>query len=167
MLKKSPASLPIARILQIRPRRLGAPRLGRQVRLPRAILASLPAAQGTGGGDLLRRGRGAGRVGALAEGAEELDDGLGGEVLVVVVVDLNHGGVDAGAETLDFDEGEEAVGGGLAFLDVEVFLDGLDDDVTSAAAELARSLETHKKDLISSHTIFHYYFRRGGKLLSA
>ena len=142
--KKSPASLPIARILQIRPRRLGTPRLGRQVRLPRAILASLPAAEGTGGGDLLRRGRGACGVGALAEGAEELDDGLGGEVLVVVVVDLDHGGVDAGAKALDFDEGEEAVRGGLALLDVEVLLDGLDDDVASTATELAGGLERYK-----------------------
>lgn len=69
-----------------------------------------------------------------------MDGGLGGEILVVVVIDLDHGGVDAGAEALDLEEGEEAVLGGLATLDAQVASDGLDDGVGAAAAELAGSL---------------------------
>lgn len=74
------------------------------------------------------------------EGVEELLGGLGREVLVVIVVDLDHGGVDAGAETLDLEEGEEAVGRGLALLDAEVLRDGLDDGVGATTAKLAGSL---------------------------
>lgn len=120
-------SLPLSSLcydLQVCPRLLDAPRLIQQVRLPVAVLARLPAAEGSRGGDL-----GIGVGGGLLESREELLDGLGGEVLVVVVVDLDHGGVDAGAEALDLDEGEEAVLGGLALLDAEVLTDGLDNGV--------------------------------------
>lgn len=121
----------IHNVLQVRPRLLDAPRLVQQVRLAVAVLARLPAGERARGGDLCG---GANGGGALLEGREQGDGGLGGEVLVVVVVDLDHGGVDAGAEALDLDEGEEAVGGGLALLDAEVGGDGLDDGVGAAAA---------------------------------
>lgn len=114
-------------ILQVGPRSLSSPGLREQVRLAGAVLACASAAEGAGLGDA--DGGGIGGSGAGLEGLEELDDGLGGEVLVVVVVDLDHGGVDAGAEALDFEDGEEAVSCGLALLDAEVVLDGLDDDV--------------------------------------
>lgn len=58
---------------------------------------------------------------------EGLEKGLrlfGCQVLVEVVVDLDHGGVDAGAETFDFGEGEEAVFGCFAVVDAEVCFDG-------------------------------------------
>lgn len=55
---------------------------------------------------------------------------------------MDHGGVDAGAEALDLDEGEEAVGRRLALLDAEVLLDGFDNDVGSAAAQLAGGLSS-------------------------
>lgn len=93
-----------------------------------AVLAGVTAREGSGG----RRLNG-GRVGALLEALEELADGVGGQILVVFVVDLDHGGVDAGAEAFDLDEGEETVGGGLALLDAEFLLDGLDDDVGTAS----------------------------------
>lgn len=53
----------------------------------------MSAAEGPGNGGLDRGGGG----GALLESIEELDDSLGCQVLVEVVVDLNHRGVDAGA----------------------------------------------------------------------
>lgn len=129
-------SLPLFSLLnlQIGPRRLGAPGLGCQVRLARAVLAGLAAAEGPSLGGLAGGG-------AVLEVLEQLGDRLGRQVLVVVVVDLDHGGVDAGAQALDLDKGEEAVGGGLALLDAELLLDGLDDDVGAAAAELAGSLQ--------------------------
>lgn len=71
---------------------------------------------------------------------EERDRGFRGQVFVVIVIDLDHWGVDAGAETFDFDEGEEAVFGCLAGFDAEVVGDGFDNDVASAASELAGSL---------------------------
>jgi hypothetical protein len=122
-----------SRLLQIRSRLLNAPGLPCKIRLASAVLARIAAAQRAGARDLLGGGAACGRS-TLLEGREELDGGLGGEVLVVVVVDLDHGGVDAGAEALDLDEGEEAIGGGLALLDAEVGLDGLDNGVRAAAA---------------------------------
>jgi hypothetical protein len=53
---------------------------------------------------------------------------------------LHHGSVDASAEALDFDEGEETVGRGFTLLDAEVLFDGLDDGVGAASAELAGGL---------------------------
>src|SRR5262249_17503510 len=47
---------------------------------------------------------------------ENLAKALGGEVLVVVVVDLRHRCVDASAETLDFDPREFAVFGHFALI---------------------------------------------------
>lgn len=121
-------------ILQIGPRRLDTPGLGRQVRRAGAVLAGLAAAKGAGRGGLTGGS-------TLLEVLEQLGDGRGRQVLVVVVVDLDHGGVDAGTQALDLDKGEEAVGRGLALLDAELLLDGLDDDVGTAATELAGSLE--------------------------
>lgn len=123
--------------LQILPRRLGTPGLARQTRQPGAVLARLAAAQRPRLGDFC----GLANVGgALLQGRQQRLDRLGRQVLVVVVVDLDHGRVGAGAEALDLDEGEEAVGGGLALLDAQVLRDGLDDGVAAAAAELAGRL---------------------------
>lgn len=118
-----------AHLLQIRPCLLDTPWLLRQVRLPLAVLASLPSTQRAGSRhlDVLRSS--AGCLGAGLEGSEELDSRFGGQVLVVVVVDLDHGSVDAGTEAFDLDESEETVGGGLALLDAEVVDDRLDDGV--------------------------------------
>ena len=102
-----------------------------------AVLACLSAGERAGSGHLDIAG---GRGSALLERLEELNGGLGGKVFVVVVVDLDHGGVDASSETLHLDEGEESVGGCLALLDAEFLLDRFHDRVGSAAAELARSL---------------------------
>lgn len=84
-------------------------------------------------------GLGAGGGGFLERGEESLDR-LRGQVLVVVVVDLDHGGVDASTQAFDLDVGEEAVLGGVAGGDTEVLVDGLDDRVGAAAAELAGGL---------------------------
>ena len=127
-------SIPSVVSLQITARLLDAPRLARQVRQAGAVLARVPPAHGARLGRLAHVGH------ALLEGGQQRLHGLGGQVLVVVVVDLHHGGVDAGAQALDLEEGEEAVGRGLALLDAQVLLDGLDDDVAAAAAELAGCL---------------------------
>lgn len=99
-----------------------------------AVLAGVAAGHwarlgefGAGGGGLLERG-------------EEGLDCLRGEVLVVVVVDLDHGGIDASTQALNLDVGEEAILGGVAGGDAEVLVDCLDDRVGTAAAELAGGL---------------------------
>lgn len=123
--------------LQVRAGSLDAPGLSVQVGLSLAVLASLSAAQGSGGRDL----GGGGRRGAgLLEGSDEGPGGLGGQVFVEVVVDLDHGRVDAGAQALDLDEGEEAVLGRLALLDAELLLDRLDNGVAATASQLAGCL---------------------------
>jgi hypothetical protein len=53
---------------------------------------------------------------------------------------LDHGGVDTGTKALNLDVGEEAVLGGVAGGNSEVLVDGLDDGVGAAAAELAGGL---------------------------
>lgn len=79
-------------------------------------------------------------LGAGLQGLEQRDDRLRRQVLVVVVVDLNHWRVDAGAQTFDLHVCEQLVGGCLAGVDAEVGVDGLDDGVGAAATELAGSL---------------------------
>lgn len=81
-----------------------------------------------------------GSRGRLFQSGQKGLHGLGGEIFVVVVIDLDHGGVHAGAQTFDLDEGEEAVLGGVAGGDAEVLGDGVDDLRATAAAELARCL---------------------------
>lgn len=97
----------------------------------------MAAGEGTSGRNLAITTGGSGG----AQGADKLDGGLRGKILVVVVVDLNHGSVNAGAEALDLDKCEEAVGRGLALLNAKLLLEGLDNDVGAAAAELTRSLQ--------------------------
>ena len=55
-----------------------------------------------------------------------------GKVLVVVVVDLDHGRVDAGAEALDLADGEELVVGHAANADAKVLLAGRHDLVATS-----------------------------------
>ncbi len=54
------------------------------------------------------------------------------EILVVVVVDLDHGRVDACAQAFHLGEGEELVLGHFAHADLEVLLDGGQDFVRAA-----------------------------------
>ena len=54
------------------------------------------------------------------------------EILVEIVVDLQDRRVDAGAQTLDLDQGEQAVGGGAADADAELALAGRDHLVRAA-----------------------------------
>lgn len=85
------------------------------------------------------------------ERLEKSNHGLRGQVLVEIVVDLDHGGVDAGSEALDFNHSEESVFGGLARVDTEVVLDGLDDLVTSATSQLTWSLSLSVPRSIKEH----------------
>lgn len=117
--------------LQVRSRLLNSPRLIQQVRLSSTVLACVSASEGAGLGNV--DGGGIGSGGAVLESLEKLNGGFGGQILVVVVVDLDHGGVDAGAEAFDLEEGEETVLGSLALLDAEVVGDGLDNRVGTAA----------------------------------
>jgi hypothetical protein len=117
--------------LQVLPRRLNTPRLARQARQPVTVLARVPSAQGS---RLWHVGGLADVRGALLQGREQRLDRLGRQILVVVVVDLDHGRVGACTQALNLDKGEEAVGGRLALLDAEVLGYGLDDLVAAAAA---------------------------------
>lgn len=135
------------RFLQVRPRSLGAPRLAGQVGGTSAVLAGLAAGKGTRLGNLgvvddsVRAGAGD----AGLKGVEKLAHGLRRQILVVVVVDLDYGGVDAGAQALDFEEAEETVRGGLALLDAEMLPNGLYDGVGAAASELAGCLRVDRR----------------------
>lgn len=73
----------------------------------------------------------------LLECGEESLHGLGSKILVVIVVDLDHRGVDTGAQALDFKQGEESILGGVSGGDAEVFLDSFKDLGAAAASELA------------------------------
>ena len=84
--------------------------------------------------------RGARRLGGRLQGFEQRDDGIGRQVLVVVVIDLDHRRVDARAQALDLREGEEPVRRRFPVRDAEVGFHGLFDGVGAAAAELARGL---------------------------
>lgn len=105
-----------------------------QIRETTTVFAALSLAQRAGSRDLDRLVRRDSRV--LKRGEEGLG-GFGGEVLVVVVVDLDHGGVDTGTKTFDFDEGKQAVFGGVAGGDTQVFRNGFEDLGATAATELA------------------------------
>lgn len=56
----------------------------------------------------------------LSNMIENLHDGLLGETLVEIVVDLNHGRVGAGSEALDLEEREHAVRGNFSLSDADV-----------------------------------------------
>lgn len=75
----------------------------------------------------------------MLESIEQRLSGLVGQILVEVVVDLDHGGVCASTQALDFGHGEKAVLGGLAMVDAEGVLARLHDGV--AVAEHAGSLD--------------------------
>src|SRR6476619_664795 len=51
---------------------------------------------------------------ALAQLHEDLLQGFGGQVLVVILVDLHHRCIDASAEALDFHPGEHSILGDVA-----------------------------------------------------
>jgi hypothetical protein len=78
---------------------------------------------------------------ALFAGLEKLDGGFRCEAFVVVVIELDHGGVGAGAEALYLPEGEKTVRGSLALLDVQVLLDRLLDLLGAAHHTGGRSAE--------------------------
>ena len=63
---------------------------------------------------------------------EDLMSVSDGEVLVVVVVDLDHGRVDAGAEALDLANGEELVVSHATDADAKVLLAGRHDLVAAS-----------------------------------
>jgi hypothetical protein len=93
-------------VLQIRPCLLHAPRLRQQIRLSLAVLACVAAGKRPGSRNLGSLSSG---VSAGLKSLEKLDNRFGSKIFVVVVVDLNHGGIDTGAEALDLDKGEQAV----------------------------------------------------------
>lgn len=72
---------------------------------------------------------------------EELYDSLRSEILVVVVVDLDHWRVDTGSQALDLAKSEHTVRGSVSRLDLEVVLDRLHDGV--GVAEHAWGGGTH------------------------
>lgn len=63
---------------------------------------------------------------------------LGRQILVVVVVDLHHGRIDARSQTLDLEQRKKLVFGGVAGMNAQKLLARLHDLVTPAAAEHAR-----------------------------
>lgn len=118
---------------------LGVPHNLLQVGKTGTVLTGVASAQWAGSRNL-GGGAGAGGSGTVLEGSEESLDGLGGQILVVVVVDLDHGGVNAGTQALDLDVGEEAVLGGVAGGDAEVLVDSLNNGVGTATTKLAGGL---------------------------
>merc|ERR1719220_2717800 len=82
-----------------------------------------------------------------------------GEVLVVIVVDLDHGRVDAGAEALDLADGEELVVGHAADADAKVFLAGRHDLV--AASEPAGSCCANL-NMVFANRVAHEHGVEGG-----
>lgn len=76
----------------------------------------------------------------LPQRVQKCSGRLGRQVLVVVIVDLDHGRVHACAQAFDLNECEQAVGGRLAGVDAEVVFDGFDNGVGAAAAKLAGCL---------------------------
>ena len=65
---------------------------------------------------------------AVLEVLEQLNGVFGGEVFVdPLSVDLDHGGVGAGSQALDFLDGEHVVGGGLPIFNSEMFLASCND----------------------------------------
>ena len=111
-----------------------------QVRESGAVLAGVSAAQGAGGGHLDRLAGFKSTRGFLESGEKSLD-GFGGEIFVVVVVDLDHGGIDTGTQAFDLDESEQTILSGVAGSDAQVLGDRLDDLGAAATAELARCLD--------------------------
>lgn len=68
------------------------------------------------------------RLFAILPVLHELGHGVVGEVLVeVLVVDLNHGGVDAGAQALNLLKGEQTISTGLVQFNAIEILNSLDD----------------------------------------
>ena len=68
------------------------------------------------------------RLFAIFPVLHELSHGVVSEILVeVLVVNLDHRGVDAGAEALDLLESEKAISTGITFSHVIEILDSLDD----------------------------------------
>lgn len=124
----------------ILPHHLGTPlRHIRQTRQLGTILTALAARQRSGGGDLHRLA--GGRGGRLFQRGQESLDRLRGEILIVVIVDLDHGRIDTGAQAFDFKEAEQPVVRGVAGGDAQMLGDGLDNLRAAAAAELARGLD--------------------------
>jgi hypothetical protein len=74
----------------------------------------------------------AGCFGSVLQRLEQRNGAVVRQVLVVVIVDLDHGCVGAGAEALDFGHSEEAVFGRLAVVDAERVFAGLHDGVAVA-----------------------------------
>src|SRR5260370_38921376 len=89
----------------------------------------------------LRLGAGAAGLRARLHGpaggeiVEQLAEILGRQVLVIVIADLDHGGVAAGAEAFDLDPGEFAVGRHGSLRPDALFADRLELD---RAADMAR-----------------------------
>lgn len=88
-----------------------------------------------------RAARRAGGFGRRLERFEKAHSRLGGQVFVVVIVYLDHWGVDAGSEAFYLGECEQSVFGCFAGVDAEVVFDGFHDCVGAAASELTRGLE--------------------------
>lgn len=78
--------------------------------------------------------------GGLLQGREKGLDRLGCEIFVVVVVDLNHGGIDTGTQALDLNESEKAIFCCVSGLDAQVLFDSFEDLGATAATELAGCL---------------------------
>merc|ERR1740128_105149 len=85
-----------------------------------------------------------------------------GEVLVIVVVDLDHRGVHTGSQTLNLREREEIVLGGASCLNVEVLLDGIQDLV--GPAQPARGRRAYLQ-MVFAHRVPHEHGVEGCHLV--
>lgn len=71
-------------------------------------------------------------MGGVLQGLEELDSRVVCKVLIVVVVDLNHGGIRTCTKAFHLCKCEEAVWGSLAVVDTQCVFASLHDGITVA-----------------------------------
>jgi hypothetical protein len=85
-----------------------------------------------------------GRKLVLLHRFHQFDHGFLAQTLVIIVVDLHHGGIGARPQTLDLQEGEVPVIRGLSVFDSQMVLDGLHDFLTAADHAGSGSAHLHK-----------------------
>ena len=87
---------------------------------------------------------------ALAKLVDDVDHGLWGKVLVVVIVDLDHRSVGTSTEAFDLDECELLVGSGLASLDSQLALERFENLCGTATAKHAWRGCAELKEVLSN-----------------
>lgn len=91
-----------------------------------------------------------GDLDTVFEAVEDLDNRLWRQILIVVVIDSDHRGINTGTQALDLAESEKLVWSSLARMDTKMGLDGLHDAVR--AAKLAGG-SSARLDVVLAHRL--------------